>query len=139
MTIAPGTRLGPYEIGAALGAGGMGIVYRATDPKLGRDLAVKVLPDGANGDPERRARFEQEARAASALNHPNIVTIHDIGESQEAIYIAMARIEGKTLREPLASGPLPLGKLLTEAPQATEGLAKAHATGITHRDLKPEN
>ncbi len=117
----------------------MGEVYRATDAKLGREIAVKVLPAEAVGDPESRARFEQEARSASALNHPNIITIHDIGTSEGALYIAMEFVEGRTLRELLASGPLPARKLLAVAAQVADGLAKAHAAGIVHRDLKPEN
>jgi Tol biopolymer transport system component/predicted Ser/Thr protein kinase len=140
MPISPGTRLGPYEILAPLGAGGMGEVYRARDAKLGREIAVKVLPTAMASDPDRRQRFEQEARAASALNHPNILTVYDIAESDGAIYIAMELVEGKTLRELVASDdPLPTKKLLEFAVQIAEGLAKAHAAGIVHRDLKPEN
>ncbi len=140
MSIHPGTRLGPYEIIAPLGAGGMGEVYRARDAKLGREIAIKVLPSAASADPDRRQRFEQEARSASALNHPNILTIYDIGSSDETVYIAMELIEGKTLRELIAtSEPLATKKLLDVAVQIAEGLAKAHAAGIVHRDLKPEN
>ncbi|MFY9549536.1 MAG: protein kinase [Thermoanaerobaculia bacterium] len=140
MTISAGTRLGPYEILAPLGAGGMGEVYRAKDPKLGREIAVKVLLAETSTDPERRQRFEQEARSASALNHPNILTIHDISESDGMLYIAMELVEGRTLRELLASGePLATKKLLDIAVQIAEGLAKAHGAGIVHRDLKPEN
>ncbi|MGH9317803.1 MAG: protein kinase domain-containing protein, partial [Thermoanaerobaculia bacterium] len=139
MTIAAGTRLGPYEILAPLGAGGMGEVYRARDTRLGREVALKVLPQSLSRDRERLARFEQEARSASALNHPNIVTVHDIGELEEMPYIAMEFVEGKTLRELSASEPLPMRKLLNIAPQIADGLAKAHAAGIVHRDLKPEN
>jgi Tol biopolymer transport system component/predicted Ser/Thr protein kinase len=118
----------------------MGEVYRAKDPRLGREVAIKVLPIAAASDPERRQRFEQEARAASALNHPNILTVYDIGESDGAVYIAMELVEGKTLRELVVSGePLPTKKLLDYAVQISEGLAKAHAAGIVHRDLKPEN
>jgi len=140
MTLAAGTRLGSYEILAPLGAGGMGEVYRARDPKLGREIAVKVLPVVASSDPDRRQRFEQEARSASALNHPNILTIHDISESDGTIYIAMELVEGKTLRELVASGePMATKRLLDIAAQTAEGLAKAHGAGIVHRDLKPEN
>jgi Tol biopolymer transport system component/predicted Ser/Thr protein kinase len=140
MTLASGTKVGPYEIAAPLGAGGMGEVYRARDAKLGRDVAIKVLPQETSADPERRRRFEQEARSASALNHPNILTIYDIGEADGSLYIAMELVEGKTLRELLASGdPLPTRKLLDIAVQTAEGLAKAHEAGIVHRDLKPEN
>ena len=140
MTISAGTRLGPYEILAPIGAGGMGEVYRARDPKLGREIAVKVLPTATASDPERRQRFELEARAASALNHPNILTVYDIGEADGSLYIAMELVEGRTLRELVASGePLPTKKLLDLSVQIAEGLAKAHAAGIVHRDLKPEN
>ncbi len=139
MTLTPGNRLGPYEILAPLGAGGMGEVYRAKDPRLGRDVAIKVLPSELSADPERRRRFEHEARAASALNHPNILTIYDIGFSGETTYIAMELVEGKTLRELVAAGSLPMKRLLELAVQIAEGLAKAHAAGIVHRDLKPEN
>ncbi len=140
MSQAPGTRLGPYEIVAPIGAGGMGEVYRARDAKLGRDIAVKVLPSATASDADRRQRFEQEARSASALNHPNILTIYDIGEAGGSLYIAMELVEGKTLRELVVSGePVPTRKLLDLAVQIAEGLAKAHAAGIVHRDLKPEN
>jgi Tol biopolymer transport system component len=118
----------------------MGEVYRATDTRLGRDIAIKVLPAGTASDPDRRQRFELEARSASALNHPNILTIYDIGEAEDVIYIAMELVEGRTLRELVAPGePLPTKKLLDIAVQTAEGLAKAHAAGIVHRDLKPEN
>jgi serine/threonine protein kinase len=140
MTLSAGTRLGSYEIVAPLGAGGMGEVYRARDSKLGRDIAIKILPSETASDPERRQRFEQEARSASALNHPNILTIYDIGEAGGTIYIAMELVDGKTLRELVASSePLPTKKLLDIAVQTADGLAKAHAAGIVHRDLKPEN
>jgi len=140
MTLSAGSRLGPYEILAPLGAGGMGEVYRAKDAKLGREIAVKVLPSATASDPDRRQRFEQEARSASALNHPNILTIYDIGEANGTVYIAMELVEGRTLRELVASGePVPTKKLLDVAVQTAEGLAKAHSAGIVHRDLKPEN
>ena len=139
MTLSAGTRLGPYEILAPLGAGGMGEVYRAKDARLGRDVALKVLPEAVAEDRARLARFEQEARAASALNHPNIVTIHDIGREGETAYIAMELVDGRTLREIEASGPQPLKRILNVAAQIADGLAKAHAAGIVHRDLKPEN
>ncbi len=137
--LTPGTRLGPYEIVSPLGAGGMGEVYLARDTRLGREVAVKVLPEGLGGDPDRLKRFEKEARSTSALNHPNIVTIHEIGSVGDVSYIAMERVEGSTLRELLAGGPLPTKKILSVAAQVAEGLAKAHAAGIVHRDLKPEN
>ena len=140
MSLSAGSRLGPYEILAPLGAGGMGEVYRARDPKLGREIAIKVLPSATASDPDRRQRFELEARAASALNHPNILTVYDIGEADGSLYIAMELVEGKTLRELVASGePMPAKKLLDLGVQTAEGLAKAHAAGIVHRDLKPEN
>jgi Tol biopolymer transport system component/predicted Ser/Thr protein kinase len=140
VTVAAGSRLGPYEIVAPLGAGGMGEVYRARDAKLGREIAVKVLPASVAEDRGRRLRFEQEARSASALNHPNILTIYDIGEADGALYIAMELVEGRTLRELVASGePLPTRRMLDLAVQVAEGLAKAHSAGIVHRDLKPEN
>jgi len=140
MTLAAGSRLGAYEIVAPLGAGGMGEVYRARDARLSREVAIKVLPSATASDPDRRARFEGEARAASALNHPNILTIYDIGEADGTIFIAMELVEGRTLRELIASGePLATRKLLDVAVQTADGLAKAHAAGIVHRDLKPEN
>ena len=139
MTLAPGQKLGPYEILAPLGVGGMGEVYRARDTRLRRELAIKVLPPELAVDADRRQRFEQEARAASGLNHHNIVTIHDIGSSDSTVFIAMELVEGKTLREVLQSGPLPTRRLLDIACQIADGLAKAHSAGIVHRDLKPEN
>ncbi len=139
MTLSPGTRLGAYEVLSPLGAGGMGEVYRARDTRLGRDVALKVLPESLAQDRERLSRFEQEARAASALNHPNIVTIHEIGREGETTFIAMELVDGKTLREMEAGGPLPVRKILGVAAQVAEGLAKAHGAGIVHRDLKPEN
>jgi hypothetical protein len=139
MSLSPGSRLGPYEIVSALGAGGMGEVYRARDSRLGREVAVKVLSGDVAADNDRVRRFEQEARSASALDHPNIITIYDIGSADSTLYIAMQLVEGKTLREILASEPLPTKKVLEISVQIAEGLAKAHAAGIIHRDLKPEN
>ena len=139
MTLDAGARLGPYQIVAPLGAGGMGEVYRAHDARLGRDVAVKTLPAGLAATPERRARFEQEARAASALHHPNIITILDVGEDDGVAWIAMELVEGKTLRELLAAGQLATRKSLEIAVQVADALAKAHAAGILHRDLKPDN
>src|SRR5262249_57906455 len=110
------------------------------DSKLGREVAIKVLPSSVGEDRDRRLRFEQEARSASALNHPNILTIYEIGEADGTVYIAMELVEGRTLRELLASGePMPTKRLLDLAVQIAEGLAKAHGAGIVHRDLKPEN
>ncbi|HEY3172811.1 MAG TPA: protein kinase [Thermoanaerobaculia bacterium] len=139
MTLNAGTRLGPYEIVSPLGAGGMGEVYRARDTRLGREVAVKVLLPEISGDDSRRRRFEQEARSASALNHPNIVTVYDVGSVDSTIYLAMELVEGRTLREILAEGALPSKKLLDLAVQVADGLAKAHDAGLVHRDLKPEN
>ena len=135
----PGSRLGPYEVLAAIGAGGMGEVYRARDTRLGREVAIKVLPSELSSDPDRLGRFEQEARSASALNHPNIVTVHDIGRADGVAYIAMELVEGKTLREVLLPGSLSTKQILRIGVQAAEGLARAHSVGIVHRDLKPEN
>ena len=139
MSLPPGLRLGPYEIVTALGAGGMGEVYRARDTRLAREVAIKVLPAEVSSDASRLRRFEKEARAVSALNHPNIVTIHDIGSSDSVSWIAMELVEGKTLRELLFAGPVAVKKLLAIATQIAEGLARAHEVGIAHRDLKPEN
>ena len=139
MTLAAGTRLGPYEVQAPLGAGGMGEVYKARDTRLSREVAIKVLPAEVASDGSRLKRFEKEARATSALNHPNIVTIYDIGETGSTHWIAMERVEGKTLRETLFGGALPMRKLLPIAAQIADGLARAHEAGIVHRDLKPEN
>ena len=139
MTIPAGARLGAYEVLEPLGVGGMGEVYRARDPRLGREVALKVLPEALAADRDRIARFEQEARAASALNHPNIVTIHEIGREGETAFIAMELVDGKTLRELTASGAMPVRRILGIAAQIAEGLAKAHGAGIVHRDLKPEN
>ncbi len=139
MPISVGSRLGPYEVLAPLGAGGMGEVYRAKDARLGRDVALKVLPTEVAKDADRRSRFEQEARAASALAHPNIIAVYDVGESDSSVWIAMELVEGRTVRDLLASGPLPARRALEIGTQVAEGLAAAHAAGIVHRDLKPEN
>jgi Tol biopolymer transport system component len=139
LVIVSGTRLGPYEVLSPLGAGGMGEVYRARDTRLSREVALKVLPTELSADAERLSRFEQEARSASALNHPNIVVVYDVGRSETTSWIAMELIEGKTLRGLLADGPLPERRLLQIAAQAADGLARAHSAGIVHRDLKPEN
>jgi predicted ATPase len=139
MPLLPGTHLGPYEIEKLLGMGGMGEVYRARDPRLGRIVAIKILPAEFAADSDRLLRFEREARSASGLNHPNIVTIYDLGQDGSTHYIAMEMIEGKTLRELLLAGTLPVRKAIELAAQVAEGLAKAHEAGIAHRDLKPEN
>src|ERR1700677_4739575 len=138
-TLASGTKLGPYEIIELLGAGGMGEVYRARDARLGRVFAIKILPAAFSEDSDRLYRFEQEARSASALNHPNIVTIYELGKQGLIHYIAMELVEGTTLRDLLVSGLLPIRKTIEIAAQVAEGLAKAHEAGIAHRDLKPEN
>ena len=139
MPLSAGTRLGPYEVVSPLGAGGMGEVYRVVDTRLGRQAAVKVLPRSLLEHRERIARFEREARAASALNHPNIVTIYETGSGDFGFYIAMELVEGRTLREMLHTGPIPLRRLLPVAAQIADGLARAHEAGIVHRDLKPDN
>jgi serine/threonine protein kinase len=139
MPLQPRDRLGPYEIQALLGVGGMGEVYRGRDTRLGRDVALKVISPNRLGDAEHRRRFELEARAASVLNHPSIVTIYDVGESEGVSWIAMEWVEGRTLREALVDGPLSVSPALSIARQIAEGLATAHAKGIVHRDLKPEN
>jgi Tol biopolymer transport system component len=140
VTLAAGSKLGPYEILGQIGAGGMGEVYRAKDPRLGREVAIKVLPASFSQDSDRLRRFEQEARSASALNHPNIVTIHDIGSQDGTLYIAMELVEGSSLRDLLVQDePLSTRKTLELATQIADGLARAHAAGIVHRDLKPEN
>jgi len=139
MVLAAGKRLGPYEILAPLGAGGMGEVYRARDSRLAREVAVKVLPAELASDATRLKRFEKEARSASGLNHPNIVTVYDVGSEGGVSYIAMEKVEGETLRKILVSGAVPVKKLLPIATQMAEGLSKAHEAGIVHRDLKPEN
>ena len=139
MSLTAGARLGPYEILAPLGAGGMGEVYRARDPRLGREVAIKVLPQAVAQDHDRLLRFEQEARSASALNHPNIVTIYEIGTAGPASYIVMELVEGRTLGQVLADGPVPTKRFLGIAAQIADALARAHEAGIVHRDLKPEN
>jgi Tol biopolymer transport system component len=139
MSLAPGTRLGVYELVGQIGAGGMGEVYRARDPRLGRDVAIKVLPAAFAADPGRLQRFEQEARAAAALNHPNILAVHDIGQHDGAPFIVSELLEGETLRERLHGGALPVRKAIEYGVQIAQGLAAAHEKGIVHRDLKPEN
>jgi predicted ATPase len=138
-TLVSGTRLAQYEILASIGAGGMGEVYQARDTRLGRTVAIKILPAGFSGDSDRLHRFEREARAASALNHPNIVTIYELGQQGSTHYIAMELVEGKTLRELFSAGLLPVRKAIEIAAQVADGLAKAHEAGIAHRDIKPAN
>ena len=139
MELPAGTRLGPYEILSLLGAGGMGEVYRARDARLAREVAIKLLPEGVASDPARLARFEQEARAASRLNHPNIVTIHDVGSEGGRAFFAMELVDGESLRSRMAAGPAPPEEVARIGAQIAGGLAKAHAAGLVHRDLKPEN
>jgi serine/threonine protein kinase len=139
MALAAGTRLGPYEILSPLGAGGMGEVYRAKDSRLGREVAVKVLPASFSHDAERLRRFEQEARAASALNHPNILSLYDVGSHDGSPYVVSELLEGETLRARLASGALSPRRATEYAIHIAQGLAAAHEKGIVHRDLKPEN
>ncbi len=139
MILAPGARLGPYEVVELLGSGGMGEVYRGRDPRLGREVAVKVLPEAVASDPERLHRFEREARATSAINHPNVIVVHDVGTADGRAYVVTELLEGQTLRERLTRGRVPTHEALGWVVQAAEGLAAAHAEGIAHRDLKPEN
>ena len=137
--LSAGSRVGPYEVMAPLGAGGMGEVYRARDSRLGRDVALKVLPDDAAADPERLRRFQQEARAVASLNHPHILAVHDIGSDNGVAYVVFELLEGVTLRRRLESGPLPARKVVEYGVQVCRGLSAAHTRGIIHRDLKPEN
>jgi Tol biopolymer transport system component len=139
LSLSPGTRLGGYEILSPLGSGGMGEVYRARDVKLGRDVAVKVLPESLAQDPEALARFEREARSVAALNHPNILSIHDFGEHEGVAYSVTELLEGETLRARLEGGSLSRRRAIDYAVQIASGLAAAHEKGIIHRDLKPEN
>jgi Tol biopolymer transport system component len=139
MSLEAGTKLGPYEIVAPLGAGGMGEVYRARDTRLGRDVAVKILPASLSADAERLRRFEQEARAAGVLNHPGITAVFDVGTHGDAPFLVQELLEGETLRAALAGGRLPVRKAVDYAIQIAKGLAAAHEKGIVHRDLKPEN
>ena len=139
MPLASGTKLGPYEIASPLGAGGMGEVYRARDSRLDRDVAIKVLPEAFARDAERLRRFETEARAIAALNHPNILSIHDIGTYEGAPYLVSECLEGQSLREELSGGAVPMRRAVDYGIQIAQGLAAAHDKGIVHRDLKPEN
>ncbi len=139
MPLSAGVRLGPYEIVGPLGAGGMGEVYRARDTRLRRDVALKILPAEVSADPSRRARFEQEAHAAAALNHPNILSVYDVGGADDASYIASELVSGETLAALIERGPVPVRALLDMAVQIADGLASAHAAHIVHRDLKPAN
>jgi serine/threonine protein kinase len=135
----PPSLIAHYKIISKLGEGGMGAVYRASDTRLNRDAAIKVLPDSLAGDPDRLARFTREAQSASALNHPNIITIYEIGESNRTLFIAMEYVDGKTLESLIQGRGLPIGEILKYAVQIADAFAKAHTAGIVHRDLKPGN
>src|SRR5882724_11776848 len=139
MALTPGTRIGPYEIQSPLGAGGMGEVYRARDLRLGREVAIKVLPASLSADHGRLQRFEQEARSASALNHPSILVVYDVGTHDGAPYLVTELLEGETLRARLRDAALPPRRALEYAIQLGQGLAAAHEKGVIHRDLKPDN
>ncbi len=139
MTLAPGSRLGPYEINSPLGEGGMGVVYRATDPKLRREVAIKVLPEAFAADVDRLARFEREAQVPSQLQHPNIASIYGLEESSGVRALVMELVEGEDLSERLKRGPPPREEVLTVSRQIAEALEAAHEKGIVHRDLKPAN
>ena len=139
MPLIPGTRLGPYEIVAPLGAGGMGEVYRARDPRLKRDIAIKVLPADVTSSPDRLARFEREATTVAGLNHPNIVVLHSIEEDDGVRFLTMELVEGRSLAELITPGGLPLAQLLDLGIPLADALVAAHEKGVVHRDLKPAN
>ena len=139
MKVNPGMRLGPYELGVALGAGGMGEVYRARDTKLGREAAIKVLPPAFAEDAERLARFRREAQILASLSHPNVAAIYGLEESEGLVALAMELVPGEDLSERLSRGPLPVDEALAVARQIAEALEEAHGKGVVHRDLKPAN
>jgi eukaryotic-like serine/threonine-protein kinase len=139
MSLAAGTRLGPYEVLASLGAGGMGEVYRAVHTRLGREVAIKVLPASAAGSPDAQARFEREARAIASLSHPNICTLHDVGTADGRTYLVMELLSGETLHQVLARGPLPIPAIIEHGAALADAIDSAHARHIVHRDLKPAN
>src|SRR5258708_14169408 len=139
VTLIAGPRLGPYEILAPLGAGGMGEVYRAKDTRLSRDVAVKVLPEHLSANPEIRAGFEREAKTVSSLNHPNICTLFDVGREGEVDFLVLELVEGETLAQRLTRGALPTPDLLRVGGQIADALDRAHRAGVVHRDLKPGN
>src|SRR6266516_4310780 len=139
MPLTVGARLGPYEVVAPIGAGGMGEVYRARDTRLGRDVAVKVLPSHLYESAEARARFEREARVISGLNHPHICVLHDLGREGEVDYLVMELVEGESLAERIARGPLPIAEVLRIGAEIADALDRAHRAGVVHRDLKPGN
>src|SRR5215467_2199604 len=139
MALTSGTKLGPYEIISPLGAGGMGEVYRARDIRLDRTVAVKILPSHLSENPEARQRFDREAHAISSLSHPNICTLYDVGHQDGMNYLVMEFLQGETLADRLIKGPLPLEQALKYGIEISEGLEKAHRSGVIHRDLKPGN
>ncbi len=139
MSLEAGTKLGRYEIRSPIGAGGMGEVYRARDTRLGREVAIKVLPEDLAEDPRVRTRFEREAKAVAALSHPNIMALYDVGAEGDTSYAVMELLEGETLRRRVARSALPWRKTIEIAGAVADGLAAAHARGIVHRDIKPEN
>jgi serine/threonine protein kinase len=139
MSLAAGTHVGPYEIQGPLGAGGMGEVYKARDTRLERTVAIKILPPSVASDPDRRSRFEREAKTIAGLDHPHICTLYDVGDHQGSMYIVMEHLTGETLAQRLQKGPIPLGQALKIASEIAEALAAAHRQGIIHRDLKPGN
>src|SRR5262245_12440315 len=139
MTLAVGSRFGPYEIVSPIGAGGMGEVYRARDTRLKRDVAIKVLPESLAGDPDRLARFQREAELLASLNHPHIAAIYGLEDSTDVKALVMELVEGPTLADRIAQGPIPLDEALPIAKQIAEALEAAHEQGIIHRDLKPAN
>src|ERR1700693_5866941 len=139
MPLAPGTKLGPYEIALPLGVGGMGEVYRARDTRLGRNVAIKILPAQFSSDPGRKQRFDREAKTISTLNHPHICVLYDVGHQDGMDYLVMECVEGETLAMRLEKGPLPLEQVLKFGAQIADALDRAHRSGIVHRDLKPGN
>src|SRR5512147_1461893 len=139
MPLSPGTRLGTYEIVAPLGAGGMGEVYRAHDTRLGRDVALKVLPTDAATHPDRLARFEREARTVAGLNHPNIVVLHSVEDDGDVRFLTMELVEGRSLDHALTPGGLPVARVIELGIAIADALVAAHEKGVVHRDLKPGN
>ena len=139
LSLGSGSRLGAYEILSLIGSGGMGEVYRARDPKLKRDIAIKVLPEATAADLERRVRFEREAQSVAALSHPNIVTIHSVEEAEGVLFLTMEYVEGKPFTDLIVKAGLPLSQILNVAIPLADAVSAAHQRGITHRDLKPAN
>ena len=139
MSLAPGTRLGSYEVTAKIGEGGMGEVWQAHDTELGRDVALKILPEAFATDPDRLARFQREAQVLASLNHPNIAQIHGIEEAEGTRALVLELVEGPTLADRISKGPIPLDEALPIAKQMAEALEAAHEAGVVHRDLKPAN